>query len=137
MMRRYRFLDKADIYEALNRLRDSFLAAKNGGEVQEIINSLLTSDERLKIGRRVIIAESLHSGLTIDEISKLLKVGKNTILHVSRLLDQHPKGFELIERRRKIVEKSYKNTAYKKMGGSGMFFKRKVYSGFTRKDVTR
>lgn len=136
-MRRYRFLEKEDIYEALNRLRDSFLAAKNGDEVEKIINCLLTSDERLKIGRRVIIAESLHSGLTIDEISKLLKVGKNTILHVSRLLDQHPEGFELIERRRKVVEKTYKNNAYKNVGGSGLVFKRKVYTGFTRKDVNR
>lgn len=136
-MRRYRFLEKEDIYEALNRLRDSFLAAKNGGDVEKIINCLLTSDEKLKIGRRVIIAENLHSGLTIDEISKLLKVGKNTILHVSRLLDQYPEGFELIERRRKVVEKTYKNNAYKKVGGSDLVFKRKSYTGFTRKDVNR
>lgn len=136
-MKRYRFLDKTDVYEALNRLKDAFLAAKNGDEVEKIIKGLLTTDEKLKIGRRIIIAESLRSGLTIDEISKLLKVGKNTILHVSRLLDQQPEGFELIEKRRNIMEKTYKNKSYKKVGGSGLVFKRKVYGGFTRKEVKR
>ena len=40
-MRRYGFLTKTDTYEALNRLRDAFLAAKDGNEVNEIINGIL------------------------------------------------------------------------------------------------
>lgn len=30
IMRRYKFLTKEDIYDTFNRLRDAFLAAKNG-----------------------------------------------------------------------------------------------------------
>lgn len=43
-MRRYKFLKKEDIYQAFNRLRDAFLSAKDGNEVEEIINGLLTRD---------------------------------------------------------------------------------------------
>ena len=136
-MKRYRFLKKEDIYEALNRLRDSFLAAKDGEEVEKIIKGLLTSDERLKIGRRILIYEYLNSGYTMDEIRKFLKVGKNTVLHVARLLDQYPECFELIKRRREIVEREYKSKKYNTTGGSNLIFKRKEYSGFSRKNVKR
>lgn len=136
-MRRYRFLEKEDIYEALNRLRNAFLAARDGTEVEMIINGLLTSDERLKIGRRIIVAEYLREGFTVEEIIRLLKVGKNTIQHVSRLLDQNQDWFDLIERRNEMVEKKYKSKKYKTSGGSKMVFKTREYSGFSRKNVKR
>ena len=62
-MRRYKFLQKEDLFEALNRLRDAFLAAKDGNEVEEIINGLLTQDEKLKIGRRILVAEYIKDGM--------------------------------------------------------------------------
>ena len=49
-MRRYRFLEKEEIFDALNKLRNAFLAARDGDEVEEIINGLLTFDEKMKIG---------------------------------------------------------------------------------------
>ena len=55
-MRRYKFLDKDSVFSALNRLRASFLAAKDGNDVEEIINALFTVDEKLRIGRRIQIA---------------------------------------------------------------------------------
>ena len=58
-MKRYTFLTKDDTYEALMRLRDAFLAAKNGKEVGEIINGLLSEDEKIKIGRRIITCVSM------------------------------------------------------------------------------
>ncbi|MBI2621325.1 MAG: hypothetical protein HYW63_01600 [Candidatus Levybacteria bacterium] len=136
-MRRYKFLEKEAIYEALNRLRDSFLAATDGNEVEEIINGLLTLDERLKIGRRILIAEYISSGVGIDEISRELKVGKNTIVHVMRLMDARPDCYNLIRRRGLLVEKEYRNKRYSKTGGSQLVFKRNEYTGFNRKDVKR
>ena len=136
-MRRYRFLDKEAVYEALNRLRNAFLASRDGNEVEDIINGLLTSDERLKIGRRILIAEYLKSGLGIDEISRQLKVGKNTIMHVAKLMDQNPACYILIQRRGHIVEKEYENKKYIEVGGPTLIFKRKKYTGFRRKDVKR
>ena len=136
-MRRYRFLGKEDVYDALNRLRNAFLASGDGEEVDEIINGVLTSDERIKIGRRIIIAEYISSGVGIEEISQTLKVGKNTIMHVARLLEEHPDCFSLIERRSEIVENEYRNKRYRMIGGSKLVYKKRVYSGFRRKDVKR
>ncbi len=136
-MRRYRFLKKEDNYHALNRLRDAFLAAKDGNEVNEIINGLLTTDEKLKIGRRIIVAEYLKAGFRIEEIARQLKVGNNTISSVMKQLDEHPIAFELVEKRSKKVEKEYQQKKYHSSGGSNLILKKKDYTGFTRKNVLR
>lgn len=136
-MRRYKFLDKEDIYDALNRLRDAFLAAKNGAEVEEIINGILTTDERLKIGRRIIIAECIRSGMGIDEIVDTLKTGKSTIMYVVRKLDQNPNFMDLILARQKKVEGEYTKKRYRLVGSSYQVFKKKEYTGFRRRDVER
>ncbi len=136
-MRRYRFLQKEDIYEALNKVRNAFLAAKNGTEVEEIINGLLTQDEKIKIGRRVLVAEYINSGISFDEISRILKVGRNTIASVMKNLDEHPTSFTLIEQRRKKVDKEYDKNKYIAIGGSNLVLKRKEYTGYKRKDVGR
>ncbi|OGH19285.1 MAG: hypothetical protein A2868_04090 [Candidatus Levybacteria bacterium RIFCSPHIGHO2_01_FULL_40_15b] len=136
-MRRYKHLDKRDIYEAFNELRNAFLAARDGTEVDKITDGLLTHDEKLKIGRRILIAQWLISGFGIEEIRKQMKVGKNTIMHISRRLEKYRECFELIERRGKTVEKEYEKKAYRSVGGSQLVFKRKEYAGFKRKNVKR
>ena len=136
-MRRYNRLDKRDVFEAFNELRNAFLAARDGNEVDKITDGLLTHDEKLKIGRRILIAGWLISGFGIEEISREMKVGKNTIMHVSRRLEKYRECFDLIERRSKLVKKEYENKSYKQIGGSQLVFKRKEYTGFKRKDVKR
>ncbi|MEK7092630.1 MAG: hypothetical protein AAB907_03320 [Patescibacteria group bacterium] len=136
-MRRYKFLTKEDIYEALNKLRDAFLAAKDGNEVEEIINGLLSSDEKLKIGRRILIAKHVKAGIGFDQISKTLRVGKNTIVSVMKQLDNYPTSFDLIEKRGNKVKEKYEKNKYKHIGGSTLIFKKKEYTGFKRKDVER
>src|SRR3989338_1960253 len=116
-MRRYKFLTKDDIYDAFNRLRDTFLAAKNGDEVEEIIKGLLTHDEKLKIGRRILVAKCLKEGMGIDEIAKTLKVGKNTIMTVAKKLDENSLFLDLIDKRRSKVEDNYKRKKYRLIGG--------------------
>lgn len=136
-MRRYRNLDTRDVFEAFNKVRNAFLAAKNGAEVDKIIDGLLTHDEKLKIGRRILIAEYLISEFKMQDIVNHLKVGMTTIMHVSRRLEKYRECFELIDRRGKIVEKEYEKKAYRSVGGSKLVFKRKEYTGFKRKDVKR
>lgn len=137
MMRRYKFLTKEDIYDAFNRLRDAFLAAKNGEEVEEIIKGLLTTDEKLKIGRRILIAEYLRDGVGIDVIAKDLKVGKNTIMAVAKKLDENSLFLDLIDKRRNKVESDYGRKKYRLVGGPQLVFKKREYTGFKRKDVER
>lgn len=130
-------MNKEEIFEAFNRLRDAFLAARDGSEVDTLTDGLLTHDEKLKIGRRILIAEYLIAGYPIEEISKLLKVGRNTVMHVKRRLEKYEGSFKLIERRRNIVEKEYRKKSYKSVGGPKLIFKKKDYTGFKRKDVKR
>lgn len=136
-MRRYKFLLKEEVYEALNRVRDALLAAKDGNDVEQIMKGVLTFDERMKIGRRILIAEYLLEGTPFHEIAKTLKVGNTTILLVSRNLEEYAKCFELIKFRGKKVESTYKNKVYRSVGGHKLVFKRKEYTGFRRKDVKR
>jgi len=136
-MRRYRFLKKEDVYQAFNRLRDAFLAAKDGNEVEQIVNGLLTKDEKLKIGRRILVAEYIKDGLSFTEIIKFLKVGKNTVDSVMKSLEAHPNSFDLINRRKKKLESEYARRRYRLVGGSTLIFKKKEYTGFKRKDVER
>ena len=137
-MRRYKRLTKEDVYEALNKVRDSFLAAKDGNEVNEIINSILTTEEKLKIGRRVLVAEYLSvESITVDEIRAILKVGNSTIQAIARRIARFPLGFKLIETRSKRVEGEYQKKKYRKTGGSTLIFKRNEYSGIKRKDIKR
>lgn len=136
-MRRYKRLEQNDVFEALNRLRDAFLAARDGNEVDKILDGLLTHDEKLKIGRRIVIADWLKEGVGIDLITAHLKVGKNTIMHVSRRLEKYEDCFKLINRRTEIVEKTYQSKGYKSVGGSKIVFNRKEWTGFRRKDVKR
>jgi len=137
IVRRYSFLTKDDIYEAINRLRDAFLAAHNGSEVEEIINAILTQDEKVRVGRRIIIAKLLKSNLTINEIVNLLKVGNNTVMSVARSLEAYENGFKLLEQRKKKVEDEYQRKKYKFIGGPTKVFKEKVYTGIKRKDIKR
>lgn len=130
-------MTKEDIYDAFNRLRDAFLAAKNGEEVEEIIKGLLTHDEKLKIGRRILVAEYIREGMGIDEIAKALKVGKNTIMFVAKKLDDNSLFFDLINKRRKKVEDEYNRKKYRFLGSSKLVFKKREYTGFKRKDVDR
>lgn len=137
MSRRYRFLKKEDVFSAFNRARDAFLAAKDGHEVDLVIAAILTSDEKIKIGRRVLVAELLREGFQYREIADLLKVGNNTIIKLEEQLDNNQEGFSLVFRRSQKVEEEFKDRAYRTVGRSMVLHHRKEYTGFTRKDVKR
>lgn len=136
-MKRYGFLTEKDFFEAFNRLCHAFLAAKDGNDVREIINALLTNDEKTRIGRRILIAEGLKDDITHKELVQLSNVGYSTINLVSKHLERHPKGFELIFKRRDKLEKDYQSKKYIKVGGSTLVFKKKTYNGHKKSDIRR
>jgi uncharacterized protein YerC len=136
-MRRYKFLTKDSVHEALNKLRAAFLAAKDGEQVEEIIKGVLTTDEQMKIGRRIQIAEMLNNGITYREIKEELKVGITTILLVDSKLQQNKVWFDLIMNREEKVKREYKQKSYRLVGGSTKIFKSREYTGFKRKNVVR
>lgn len=136
-MRRYNFLEKEQIFEALNKLRTAFLAAKDGSEVEEIIKGILTNDERIKIGRRILISQILDGDKTYEEIRREYKIGKQTILQIQRLKDKYPKCFEMINIREEKVENEYHDKAYVKRTNSLNWKNYIEVTGFKRKDVKR
>lgn len=136
-MRRYEFLTKSDTYAALNRLRDAFLAAKDGNEVNEIINGLLTEDEKIKIGRRIQIAEALSGEYKYREISQISNVGYTTILWVSKQVANFPICYKLLFRRRTKTESEYQSKKFKEVSLSPLPNRRKEYSGIKRSDIKR
>lgn len=136
-MRRYGFITKNDYFEALNRLRDAFLAAKDGSEVNEIINGILTDDEKIKIGRRILVARALKNDNTYSDITSLSNVGRTTITWVAKQLRSYPKCFELIFKRSVKLEKEYERKKYRLVGGSQLVFKKREYTGIKRKDIKR
>lgn len=136
-MRRYRFLDKENIFEVFNKLRSAFLAAKDGEEVDQIIKGILTNDERMKIGRRIIISQLLEDDLTYEEISKNYKIGKQTIIQVQKLKEKYPKCFELINAREIKVEDEYHQKAYRMTGNPKSFLKFPKYTGYKRSKIKR
>lgn len=136
-MRRYSTLSKNDYYEAINNLRDAFLAAKDGAEVIEIINGILTDDEKIKIGRRILVARALKNDNTYNDITSLSSVGRTTITWVAKQLRSYPKCFELIFKRSIKVEREYEKKKYRFVGGSQLVYKKKEYTGIKRKDIKR
>ncbi|PIS22838.1 hypothetical protein COT49_03345 [candidate division WWE3 bacterium CG08_land_8_20_14_0_20_40_13] len=137
MPRRYKNLEEKLVFSAFNGVRDSLLAAKNGEEVEDIIKSILTLDERIKIGRRVEVAWCLQHNFSYEEIQKTLHVGKGTISRIEKIFAENKNGFELIFERRKKVESEFNSRAYKKIGPWGVYNRRTEYTGFKRKDVKR
>ena len=126
-----------EVFVALNKLRAAFLAAKDGNEVEEIIKGILTSDERIKIGRRILTAQLLEEGITFESIRKDYKIGKQTALQVQKMKDKYPKCFELINAREEKVEQTFGKKAYEMIGNPKRFQKFPSYTGFKRKDVPR
>ena len=136
-MRRYNFLEKESVYEALNKLRLAFLAAKDGTEVEEIIMGTLTHDERMKIGRRIQIAQMLRNDLSYQEIKNNLNVGFATIGLVDNLLNNHSTCYKLIEEREQKMEETFKHKAFEMSGNPKSVFKTKIRTKFSRKEVPR
>lgn len=135
---RYSLLSRIKIQNALDSLRSAFLAAKDGYDVDEIMNGLLTEDEKIRIGRRIEIASLLMAGMTFDEIKSELQIGYSTIAIINSKIKDHPRCFELIEKRDEKEQKEYDTKKYKsKMITSKKVFRKKESSGFRRKDVRR
>lgn len=137
MLRRYYFLSNRDIGEIFDKVRDAFLAAKDGHDVDAVIDAILTAEERVKIGRRIMVAQLINDKATYEDLHRILKVGKVTVTTVIHQMLVNPEGFEAILRRTKKVSQEYKDKAYAKVGSSKLFLKKSVRTNFNIRDVKR
>ena len=75
-------------------------------EVKKFFKDLLTLSEVVMISRRIQIAKMLLEGFDYEEIRKQLKVGKTTISHVEKWLNNGFGGYqEIIKRHNKKESK--------------------------------
>ena len=94
MKRKMRDLTKKEIIVTLDALYTAASAIKGRDAVKLFLRDLLTSSERIMLGRRIIIARMLIAGVSHEEIERRLRVGRGTIGRVNKWLhDQFP-GFE-------------------------------------------
>src|SRR3989344_6903264 len=94
MKRMMKDLTDSEIQATLDALYTATSSLKGREAVKLFLRDLLTSSERIMLGRRIIIARMLIAGISYDEIGERLRVGRATIGRVRRwLTDQFP-GFE-------------------------------------------
>lgn len=94
MKRKISDLTKQEIIITLDVLYTAASVLKGRDATKLFLRDLLTSSERIMLGRRIIIARLLIAGESYDVIQKQLRVGRATIFRVEKWLkDQFP-GYE-------------------------------------------
>lgn len=94
MKRKLSELSKEETIATLDALYTAASVLKGRDAMKLFLRDLLTSSERIMLGRRIIIARMLIAGISYDEIGERMRVGRATIGRVQRWLhDQFP-GFE-------------------------------------------
>lgn len=94
-----KFIDKLsedEIMKAMTELYDCIDICKNRKEIHLVFRDLLTVKERLNIHRRIIVAFMLKKGFSFSVITQRLGVGAQKITNVSRAIDKHGEGFDII-----------------------------------------
>ncbi|MEK9147641.1 MAG: Trp family transcriptional regulator [Patescibacteria group bacterium] len=94
-----KFIDKLsedEIIEAMTELYDCLNVCKNRKEIHLVFRDLLTIKEKLNIHRRIIVAFMLKKGFSFGGIAQRLGVGAQKITNVSRAMERHGEGFEII-----------------------------------------
>ncbi|MEK7108918.1 MAG: Trp family transcriptional regulator [Patescibacteria group bacterium] len=80
--------------EVLDTLYTTAGAVRGRDAMKLFLRDLLTSSERIMLGRRIMIARKLLAGNSHREIEADMEVGKDTIWRVQRWLDDQAKGYE-------------------------------------------
>lgn len=87
-------LSNAERVETLDALYTAASSMSGREAMKRFLRDLLTDSERIMLGRRILIARALLSGMTHDEIVETFRVGKDTIARISRWLDDQLPGYE-------------------------------------------
>lgn len=96
--------------ETLDALYTAASAVKGREAVKLFLRDLLTSSERIMLGRRILIARRLLSGESSRTIAADMKVGNDTVYRVARWLEDQMPGYEQAV---KGMEKEFENRKQK------------------------
>ncbi|MDI6778455.1 MAG: YerC/YecD family TrpR-related protein [Patescibacteria group bacterium] len=99
---RYNQLSEFEKKKYLGEFYSMVSLLRGRDEVKKFFKDLLTLSEVVMISRRIQIAKMLLEGFDYEEIRKQLKVGKTTISHVEKWLNNGFGGYqEIIKRHNK------------------------------------
>lgn len=122
MKRKREDLTEEEIIVTLDTLYTAASAVKGRDAVKLFLRDLLTSSERIMLGRRIIIARLLISGETYNSIQERMNVGHATIGRVQRWLDDQFPGFEQAVAE---MEKEFRKRAQKRLYATSMLYRLK------------
>jgi len=111
-------LPKEKRIRMLGEFYDVIASLKNRKEVREFFKDLLTPNELGNLMSRIEVALLLSLGFSYDEIYKLLGVGKDKILNVSKKLERG-KGYKIVIQRLLEKKKEKEDRRNKKAAKTG------------------
>jgi uncharacterized protein YerC len=122
MKRRIKDLTDKERIDTLDALYTAASVVKGRDSMKRFLKDLLTTSERIMLGRRVLIARALLAGERRNDIMAALKVGPDTIWRVQRWLEDTMPGYEDVirymetelEKRRKSKYPEWGTFAYLK-----------------------
>lgn len=92
-------LPKEKRIQMIGEFYDVIHCLKNRGEIRLFLKDLLTPDEIANLMRRIEVAVLLTAGFTYDQISQILKVGKDKVTNVQKSLAQGGDGYKIVVKR--------------------------------------
>lgn len=98
-------LSKKQKIQLIGELYDSLGEVKNREEASEIFRDLFTTGELVMMSRRIQIAFLIQEGYTTRKITNLLDVSNSTVTRVRKKINRHGKGFKLMKRNFKRIQK--------------------------------
>ena len=63
-----------------------------------LVKELLTASEKRMVKQRLMIIELLEEGLSIRQIAIQVKVGTDTVVRISRMLENNPKIRDFLQK---------------------------------------
>ncbi len=96
MKRKISELTEKERIKTLDLLYTAAASARGRDAMKSFLKDLLTTSERIMLGRRIWIARLLIQGMQITEIERTLKVGPNTVRRVEGWLEDQFPGYEKV-----------------------------------------
>ncbi|PIQ66429.1 MAG: hypothetical protein COV96_01445 [Candidatus Zambryskibacteria bacterium CG11_big_fil_rev_8_21_14_0_20_42_18] len=115
-------LGEKEIMRTLDTLYTATGAMQGREAAKLFLRDLLTKSERVMLGRRIIIARMLLSGITQEDIVKGLGVGYDTIGRVRKWLSNQMSGYE---KAIKGLEKEFDKRQEKKLYTKSVLYRLK------------
>lgn len=105
---RIKQLSNKERIEVLDTLYTAAGTIRGRDAMKLFLRDLLTSSERVMLGRRIMIARRLLAGESQRKIEQDMKVGRDTVWRVQRWLhDQHPGYEEAVAKLEKELDVRY------------------------------